>query len=206
MSRIGFPLLLIPLAVFNIMVFLMSGVSFDAPVMAVPLLSGTKWTVTVSDLLIAIAVLLLMFEIIRAARGKYLIEHLLSLLLLGGAAAEFLLLEPFGNSTFFFLALLTLVDFFAGLALRAKRPARAKAKPVVGTPVSEPYQPRVEPAPVPASMPTPAPAPAVPETPAASSSAPSPRAEPVIVPPVAAANDSAAPEVKPNPDPDAPAH
>lgn len=183
MSRIGFPLLLIPLAVFNIMVFLMTGVSFDAPVVAVPLLSGIKWTASVSDLLLAIAVLLLMFEIIRGARGKYLTDHLLSLLLLGGAAAEFLLLPQFGNSTFFFLTLLTLVDFFAGLALRAKRPARAKARPVVATPVPEPYQPRVEPAPVPAA----------PETPAASSAVPSPRAEPVIVPPVVAANDSATP-------------
>ncbi|MCO5132061.1 MAG: hypothetical protein M9932_16100 [Xanthobacteraceae bacterium] len=184
MSRVGFPLLLIPLAVFNIMVFLMSGVSFDASVVAVPLLSGTRWTVSVSDMLLAIAVLLLMFEIIRGARGKYLTDHLLSLLLLGGAAAEFLLLPQFGNSTFFFLALLTFVDFFAGLALRAKRPARA-AKPVVGTPVPEPYQPRVEPAP--------APVPAAPETPVASSAVPTPRAEPVIVPPVVAANDSETP-------------
>lgn len=191
MSRIGFPLLLIPLAVFNIMVFLMSGVSFDAPVVAVPLLSGTKWTVSVSDLLLAIAVLLLMFEIIRGARGKYLTDHLLSLLLLGGAAAEFLLLPQFGNSTFFFLALLTLVDFFAGLALRAKRPARAKAKPVAGTPVPEPYQPRVEP--------SPAPVPAAPETPATSSGVTTPRTEPVIVPPVVAANDSVTPPAPESP-------
>lgn len=189
MSRVGFPLLLIPLAVFNIMVFLMSGVSFDAPVLTVPLLSEAKWTVTVSDVLIALGILLLMLEIIRGARGKYLTDHLLSFLLLAGSAAEFLLLPQFANSTFFFLALLTLVDFFAGIALRARRPARVAAPPVVGTPTPtpapgpEPQAPRVEPAP----------APVVPETPAASSTAPVQRAEPVIVPPVVAANDSAAP-------------
>lgn len=188
MSRVGFPLLLIPLAVFNIMVFLMSGVSFDAPVLTVPLLSEAKWTFTVSDVLIAFGLLLLMFEIIRGARGKYLTDHLLSFLLLGGAAAEFLLLPQFANSTFFFLALLTVVDFFAGIALRARRPKRVAAPPVVGTPAPTP-EPRVEPAP----------APAAPETPPASSSAPAQRTEPVIVPPVVAANDSAAPAPAPQP-------
>lgn len=202
MSRVGFPLLLIPLAVFNIMVFLMSGVSFDAPVLTVPLLSEAKWTFNVSDVLIAFGLLLLMFEIIRGARGKYLTDHLLSFLLLGGAAAEFLLLPQFANSTFFFLALLTLVDFFAGIALRARRPKRVAASPVVGTPAPMP-EPRVEPAPAPVAS----------ETPPANSSAPAQRTEPVIVPPVVAANDSAAPapqttpapEVEVQPSPDTPA-
>jgi hypothetical protein len=207
MSRIGFPLLLIPLAVFNIMVFLMSGVSFDAPVLTVTLLSEAKWTITVSDVLLAFGVLLLMFEIIKGARGKYLTDHLLSFLLLGGAVAEFLLLPQFANSTFFFLALLTLVDFFAGIALRARRPARVAVPPVVGTPASvpEPHPVRVEPSPAPVAS----------EPSAASSTAPLPRTEPVIVPPVVAANDSAtpaptpqttpAPDVQVQPSPDSPA-
>jgi hypothetical protein len=193
MSRVGFPLLLIPLAVFNIMVFLMSGVSFDAPVLTVPLLSEAKWTFTVSDVLIAFGVLLLMFEIIKGARGKYLTDHFLSLLLLCGAAAEFLLLPQFANSTFFFLALLTLVDFFAGIALRARRPARVAVPPVVGTPTPTPTpEPRVEPSPTPVAQ----------EAPAASSTIPSQRTEPVIVPPVVAANDSAAPTPQTTPAPD----
>lgn len=191
MSRVGFPLLLIPLAVFNIMVFLMSGVSFDAPVLTVPLLSEAKWTFTVSDVLIAFGLLLLMFEIIRGARGKYLTDHLLSFLLLGGSTAEFLLLPQFANSTFFFLALLTLVDFFAGIALRARRPKRVAAPLVVGTPAPTP-EPRVEPAP----------APAPPEAPPVSSSVPAQRTEPVIVPPAVAANDSAAPAPQPTSAPD----
>jgi hypothetical protein len=194
MSRIGFPLLLIPLAVFNIMVFLMSGVSFDAPVLTVTLLSEAKWTITVSDVLLALGILLLMLEVIRGARGKYLTDHLLSFLLLAGSAAEFLLLPQFANSTFFFLALLTLVDFFAGIALRARRPARVAVPPVVGTPASvpEPHPVRVEPTP----------APVAPEPPAASSTPALQRTEPVIVPPIVAANDSAAPAPQPTPAPD----
>ena len=202
MSRVGFPLLLIPLAVFNIMVFLMSGVSFDAPLLTVPLLSEAKWTFTVSDVLIALGLLLLMFEIIRGARGKYLTDHLLSFLLLCGAAAEFLLLPQFANSTFFFLALLTFVDFFAGISLRARRPARVAATPVVvGTPAAapEPQPPRVEPPPAVA----PAPAPAAPDAAGVQPVAPTARTEPVIIPPVVVANDAAAPAPAPQAPPDA---
>ena len=37
---IGFPLLLIPLAIYNIIVFLMRDVSFAAPLFTLPLMSG----------------------------------------------------------------------------------------------------------------------------------------------------------------------
>ncbi|HWV97563.1 MAG TPA: hypothetical protein VN130_10485 [Xanthobacteraceae bacterium] len=189
MTMVGFPLLLIPLAVFNIMVFLMPGVSFAAPVFSVTLLSETTWTVTVSDLMLAISVLLLMLEIIKDARGKYLTDHLLSLVLFGAAAAEFLLLPQFANSTFFMLALLTLVDFIAGISLRARRPKRVTASPVAATPVAdpEPQPPRVDmQSSPPPSEEAPRPAPAA------------QRAEPVIVPPVVAANDSGAPVSPPS--------
>jgi len=51
---VGFPLLLIPLAVYNIIVFLMRDVSFAAPIgVNLTLLSGTEWTVTLGDILLA---------------------------------------------------------------------------------------------------------------------------------------------------------
>lgn len=194
MSMVGFPLLLIPLAVFNIMVFLMPGVSFAAPVLAVTLLSGVAWAVSVGDVLLAIGVLLLMLEIIKGARGKYLTDHLLSLLLLGGAAAEFLLLPQFGNSTYFLLTTLALVDFVAGLALRARRPVRLApaAAPVVGVPAHapEPPAPRFDPPPAPVT-----PAQPTVVTPPPPGPPPAAHAEPVIVSPVVAANDAARPDV-----------
>jgi hypothetical protein len=123
MSMIGFPLLLIPLAVYNIIVFLMAGVSFADPVLKLKLMSGAEWPLTLSDMLLALAILLLLFEVIKGARpgAKYLTDHLLSLMVFGGAAAEFLLWPKFGSSTYFLLTLLALVDFLSGLALRARR-------------------------------------------------------------------------------------
>lgn len=149
MSTIGFPLLLIPLAICNILVFLMPGVDFDAPLAQLTLLSGASFTPRIGELLVALGVLLLLPEVVKGARpgAKYVTDHLLSLLVFGGAVAEFLLLPPFGNATVLLLALLALVDFLSGIALRNRRrpAATAKAakpgkaaKPVAPEPAAEP--------------------------------------------------------------------
>ncbi len=123
MSMVGFPLLLIPLAIYNIIAFLMRDVSFGAPIVKLTLMSGAEWPVTLSDILLALGILLLLLEVIKGARpgAKYLTDHLLSLIVFGGAAAEFLLWPRFGTSTYFLLAMLALVDFLSGIALRARR-------------------------------------------------------------------------------------
>ena len=50
MSMVGFPLLLIPLAIYNIVVFLMPGVSFADPLVKLTLMSGAEWPVTLGDI------------------------------------------------------------------------------------------------------------------------------------------------------------
>jgi hypothetical protein len=152
MSMIGFPLLLIPLAICNIIVFLMPGVSFATPLFTLTLMSGVAWPVTLSDVLIALGILLLLFEVIKGARpgSKYFMDHLLSLVVFAGAAAEFVMLPQFGTSTYFLLTMLALVDFLSGIALRARRRLAPAAMPVskrqrdIETP-----QPRVDPEPAP---------------------------------------------------------
>src|ERR1700759_153832 len=126
MSMIGFPLLLIPLAICNIIVFLMPGVAFATPLFTLALMSGAAWQVTLSDVLIALGILLLMFEVIKGARpgAKYFMDHLLSLVVFAGAAAEFVLLPQFGTSTYFLLTMLALIDFLCGIALRVRRNTR----------------------------------------------------------------------------------
>jgi hypothetical protein len=163
---VGFPLLLIPLAVYNIIVFLMPGVSFTDPVVKLTLMSGAEWQVTLSDILLALGVLLLLFEVIKGARpgAKFLTDHLLSLIVFGAAAAEFLLWPKFGNSTYCLLALLALVDFLSGIALRARRgavvaPAVAPAsrRSARGAQAEAPAAvPHVDPAPAEAPAPPPA--------------------------------------------------
>jgi hypothetical protein len=132
MSMVGFPLLLIPLAIYNIIVFLMPGVSLAEPVFKLTLVSGAEWPLTLSDMLLALGIIMLLLEVIKGARpgAKFLTDHLLSLIIFSAAAAEFLLWPRFANSTFFLLVLLTLVDFLTGISLRVRRGAqKASAVP-----------------------------------------------------------------------------
>src|SRR5258708_13827401 len=132
MSMVGFPLLLIPLAIYSIIAFVMPGLSLEEPLVRLKLVSGAEWPITLSDVMLALGILLLLHEVIKGARpgGKYLTDHLLSLLVFGASAAEFVLWPKFGTSTYFLLVLLAMVDFFSGIAFRAQqRGAKAQAAP-----------------------------------------------------------------------------
>lgn len=190
---VGFPLLLIPLAVYNIIVFLMPSLSFTDPLITVPLMSGAQWPVTLNDGLLAVGVLLLLLEVVKSGRpgAKFLMDHLLSLIVFGAAAAEFVLWPKFGNSTYCLLTLLALVDFISGVALRTRRRAYAAR--------ANQFEPAAEaprPAPVPVA-PAPAPAPVV---------APAPVAPPAAAPiPPVVAVPAVEPVVDPAPKPAPPA-
>jgi hypothetical protein len=214
-AMVGFPLLLIPLAIYNIIVFLMPGVSLDAAIVKLTLMSGTEWPVTLSDILLALAALMLMFEVIKGARpgAKYFTDHLLSLIVTGAAAAEFVLWKQFGTPTYFLLTLFSLVDFITGIALRARRGTVVAAVPaasrrsakVVQPPVAEPsFEP--EPAPVVAPAPIPAAAPVVSDhvpPPAASVAEsvlrdhPEPTPAPPVIAPAASSPEVASPDLQP---------
>jgi hypothetical protein len=153
---VGFPLLLIPLAVYNIIVFLMPTVSLSEPVLRLALMSGAEWPIALGDILLAFAALMLLCEVIKGARPgtKYLTDHLLSLIVFGAAAAEFVLWPKFGTSTYFLLTLFALVDFLAGVSLRRRRGMGAVAAAPAAAPQFE--QPAAQ-AQRPAAAPTPAP-------------------------------------------------
>lgn len=168
---VGFPLLLIPLAVYNIIAFLMPSVSFTDVLFRVPMVTGETWPVTLADLLLALGVVLLLLEVVKGARpgSKFLMDHLLSLIVFGAAAAEFVMWPKFGNSTYFLLVLLAMADFLGGIAQRTRRrvayvtetvPAPRKPRRQAEPPADEPVpEPRFEPAPAPqaASVVPPAP-------------------------------------------------
>jgi len=169
---VGFPLLLIPLAVYNIIAFLMPSVSFTDVLFKVPMITGEAWPVTLADVMLALGVVLLLLEVVKGARpgSKFLMDHLLSLIVFGAAAAEFVMWPKFGNSTYFLLVLLAMADFFGGIAQRTRRrvpyvaettvPAPRKAKRQAAVPPDEAVaDPRFEPvnAPQPPVVETPAP-------------------------------------------------
>ena len=68
MYMIGFPLLVITFAIYNMIAFLMPSLTWTASVMTIHLISGQDWTVTPEDIILAIAILLLGVEVVKAAR------------------------------------------------------------------------------------------------------------------------------------------
>ena len=153
MSMVGFPLLLIPIAIYNIIAFLMPGVSFADRLFKTKLVSGAEWTVSFGDCLVALGVLMLLLEVIKGARPgvKYLTDHLLSLIVFGAAAAEFLMWSKFASSTYFLLTLLAMTDFLSGIALRARHGALVPAAVTAST-VPAMAEPDDDPVPEPAGI------------------------------------------------------
>jgi hypothetical protein len=156
---VGFPLLLIPLAIYNIVVWLMPSVSLTEPLVRVTLPSGAEWPITLSEVLLSLGILLLLLEIAKGAKpgAKYITDHLLSFIVFAASVAEFVLWPKFGTSTFFLLALMTMVDFLGGIVLRAGRPPvstsvarRAPARREEPAP-----EPRIEPVPATTAQPSP---------------------------------------------------
>jgi hypothetical protein len=211
---VGFPLLLIPLAVYNIIAFLMPSVSFTDVLFKVPMITGETWPVTLADVMLALGIVLLLLEVVKGARpgSKFLMDHLLSLIVFGAAAAEFVMWPKFGNSTYFLLVLLAMADFLGGIAQRTRRrvayvaettvPAPRKTKRQAETPADE-FEPKFEP------VSAPRPAPAEPPAPTAQSVAESvlmdhPAPKPVSAPSPEIPSPHLQPGNGTQPSPDAP--
>jgi hypothetical protein len=119
MFVLGFPLLLIPFAIYNMIAFLTPGVSWTATVTTVHMMSGQDWTLTWEDLLIGFSIFLLWIEIIKSTRMgmRSVMDHLLAMALFIGMLVEFLLVKQAGTSTFFLLMIIALVDVLAGFII-----------------------------------------------------------------------------------------
>ena len=126
MYLIGFPLLVIPLAIYNMIAFLTPGLSWTSHVVSFHLISGQEWTVTPEDILLAFSILLLSVEIMKATRlsSRAIIDHVLSLLVFIAMLVEFLLVPQAGTSTFFILMVISLVDVMAGFIVTVRTAQR----------------------------------------------------------------------------------
>ena len=125
MFLLGFPLLLIPFAIYNMIAFLTPGVSWTATVTTVHMMSGQDWVLTWEDILIAFSIFLLWIEMIKATRAgmRSVMDHILAMILFIVMLVEFLLVPQAATSTFFLLMAIALVDVLAGfiIGMRASR-------------------------------------------------------------------------------------
>ncbi|MFS8039074.1 hypothetical protein ACI7BZ_19305 [Xanthobacter sp. AM11] len=116
------PLLIIPLAIYNILVFLMPGTEWGTILTTVSMLSGAQWTITMEEGFIVLCLFFLFFEILKSTRitSRSLVDHMLSMLLFAASMAEFLLVQQAGNSTFAILLCVMLLDVVAGFSVSVR--------------------------------------------------------------------------------------
>ncbi len=126
MFILGFPLLLVPFAIYNIIAFLMPGVSWTGTLTTVHLVSGGDWTMSAGDMLIALSIVLLFGEMMKSTRigVRSVVDHGLSLLLFLGMIVEFLLVPQAATGTFFLLLVIGLVDVMGGFAVTLRTSQR----------------------------------------------------------------------------------
>jgi hypothetical protein len=126
MFALGFPLLLIPFAIYNIIAFLTPGVSWTSPVTTVHMMSGQDWVLTWEDILLAFAIFLLWVEMIKSTRigMRGAMDHVLSMALFIAMLIEFLLVQRAATSTFFLLMAIALVDVLAGFIVGMRTATR----------------------------------------------------------------------------------
>ncbi|WP_137042843.1 hypothetical protein [Pseudolabrys sp. FHR47] len=138
MYLLGFPLLLVPFAIYNIIAFLWAGVSWSDVATRVHLVSGGEWTMSAGDILIAVSLVFLFGEIVKATRigTRAVVDHALSLLLFLAMMVEFLLVPQAATATFFLLMAISLVDVLAGFAVTLRTAQRDLS--VDGFPTSSP--------------------------------------------------------------------
>ena len=121
-----FPLLIIPLAIYNIVVFLMPGVPWDTELVTVPMMSGGQWKIVFSDVLIALTLAMLFIETVKATRSsaRSVIDHMLSTMVFVGSLVEFLLVRQAATSTFALIVLISLIDVIGGYTVSIRTARR----------------------------------------------------------------------------------
>jgi hypothetical protein len=125
MYLIGFPLLLIPFAIYNMIAFLFKA-GFSDTLFSVRMLSGATLNVTTSDALIILSIVLLFVEILKATRvgTRSIVDHVLSFVLFIVMAGEFLIVPWAATSTFLLMLVIAFVDVVGGFSVSIRTAQR----------------------------------------------------------------------------------
>jgi len=125
MFLIGFPLLIIPFAIYNMLAFLL-GIDWAHKIATIHMVSEADWTLTWGELLLAIGIIILFFEMLKATRlsSRTIIDHGLSTVLFIGMIVEFLLVKQAATGTFFLLLVISFVDVVGGFTITIRTAQR----------------------------------------------------------------------------------
>lgn len=118
----------VPLLAFVVILYVAlayGGADFALTRFSVPLPSGGEWTVSLADMLLAFALFVLFFEILKSTRtgGNSVVDHALSMIVFVVCLILFLIWPLAATSLFFLITLISLLDVMAGFSvtIRAAR-------------------------------------------------------------------------------------
>ena len=128
-----FPLLAIPVIVYNMIAFsgnseaTVLGDTLVAPLLetleksafSMPMMGDVTWIVSRGDLLIMVSIVFLFMEIIKSTSTgtATIMNHAVSMLLFIICLVQFLLFPNFATSVFFIITMMTLLDVLAGVVV-----------------------------------------------------------------------------------------
>jgi len=130
-----FPLLAIPVIIYNIIALTGGGVApatagtaanlaplaatLANPALSFPMISGVTWQLSGADALILLSMTLLFLEILKSTSTgtATIMNHAVSMILFIVCLVEFLLHPNFATSAFFIIMVMTLLDVLAGVVV-----------------------------------------------------------------------------------------
>jgi hypothetical protein len=120
----AFPLLALPVLAYNLLALTVAGgfggsgapERMSAQLFSIRTASHTSWPVSLADLLLAGALVVLFIELLKSTTSRQvaIVNHSLSMILFIVCLVEFLLIPAFATSAFFLLTLMVLLDVLAG--------------------------------------------------------------------------------------------
>ncbi|MCC6136639.1 MAG: hypothetical protein LM550_04055 [Candidatus Contendobacter sp.] len=112
------PLLALVVAAYTALALVAPG-WLESVLFSLPLLSGTTLLLRGNDLLLVISLVLLGIEISRATSSSSaaILNHVLSLVVFIVALIDFIVMPQLGNTTFFLILLMTLIDVITGFTV-----------------------------------------------------------------------------------------
>jgi hypothetical protein len=121
----NFPTLIFPFLLYNVFAFLIFptyGADFEWTLAEFTMVSGVRFGLTVGTVIIVLSLILLGYEVVRAARITHssVADHIWATVLLIVFLLEFLFIDKAATSTFFILTALSAIDLVTGFSVSIK--------------------------------------------------------------------------------------
>ena len=124
------PLLVIPFFLYNLGMLGLLGSggiqNLQNQILSLNMMSGAVWTLSLGDLFILIALVLLFIEILKATRSSRfsVFDHMFSMFVFIAFLIEFLLVKDAATQVFFILMTISFIDVIAGFTISIRSAGR----------------------------------------------------------------------------------